>query len=157
VFVGRDSSVGIATGYGLDGSGIESRWGPDFSHTSRIALGPTQPPVQWVPGLSRGWNGRGVVLTTQPLLVLRSGKSRAIPPSGPSGLLRGTFTFTVLQMCLSEGNEYSTENRNQKIDGTSVSNWSTSRTHLTGSSDWTSWFHSCSYKLMVETICLFTK
>jgi hypothetical protein len=30
---------------GLDGPGIESRWGRDFSHTSRPALGPTQPPV----------------------------------------------------------------------------------------------------------------
>jgi hypothetical protein len=29
--VGRDSSVGIATRYGLDGSGIESRWGASFS------------------------------------------------------------------------------------------------------------------------------
>jgi hypothetical protein len=38
---GRDSSVGIATGYGLEGPGIESRWGPDSSHTSRPALGPT--------------------------------------------------------------------------------------------------------------------
>jgi hypothetical protein len=47
-------SVGIATGYGLDGPGIESRWGRDFSHTSKPALGPTQHPVQWVPGLSRG-------------------------------------------------------------------------------------------------------
>jgi hypothetical protein len=27
---GRDSSVGIATGYGLDGPGIESRWGARF-------------------------------------------------------------------------------------------------------------------------------
>ena len=28
--MGRDSLVGIATGYGLDGQGIESRWGRDF-------------------------------------------------------------------------------------------------------------------------------
>ena len=46
--------VGIATAYRLDGTGIESRCGRDFPHLSRPALGPTQPPVQWVPGLSRG-------------------------------------------------------------------------------------------------------
>jgi len=51
---GQDSSVGIATGYGLDGPGIESRWERDLPHLSRTALGPTQPPVQWVPALSRG-------------------------------------------------------------------------------------------------------
>jgi hypothetical protein len=38
---GPGSSVGIATVYGLDGLGIESRWGRDFSHTSIPALGPT--------------------------------------------------------------------------------------------------------------------
>ena len=53
-FGGHDSSVGIATRYGLDGPGIESRSGRDFPHPSRPALGPTQPPIQWVPGLSRG-------------------------------------------------------------------------------------------------------
>jgi hypothetical protein len=49
--VGRDSIVSIVTRYGLDGPGIESQWGQDFLHPSRPALGPTQPPIQCVPGL----------------------------------------------------------------------------------------------------------
>jgi len=36
---GPGSVVGIATGYGLDGPEIESRWGRDFPHLSRPALG----------------------------------------------------------------------------------------------------------------------
>jgi hypothetical protein len=46
--VGGDSIVCIATCYGLDGPGIESRWGRDFPH---LSLGPNQLPIQWVLGL----------------------------------------------------------------------------------------------------------
>ena len=57
-------TVIFATRYGLDGPGIESRWGGggDVPHLPRPAPGPTQPPIQWVPGLSRGVRrpGRGV-------------------------------------------------------------------------------------------------
>jgi len=53
------SSVSIATGYGLDGPGIESRWWRDFPDLSRPSLGLTQPPVQWVPGLFRGQRTAG--------------------------------------------------------------------------------------------------
>jgi len=42
----RDSSVSIATRYGLEGPRIESRWRRDFLHRSRQALGPTQHPIQ---------------------------------------------------------------------------------------------------------------
>ena len=50
---GPGSSVVTATDYGLDGPGIEFRWGVIF-RPSRPVLGPTQHPVQWVPGSYRG-------------------------------------------------------------------------------------------------------
>ena len=50
---GPGSSVGIATDYGLDGLG-SNPGGDEIFRLSRPALGPTQPPVKLVPGLSLG-------------------------------------------------------------------------------------------------------
>ena len=82
---GSGSSVSIATDYGLDGPGIESQWGRDFpflqtcprAHPSSCTMGTGS-----FPGVKCG---RGVLLTTHPLLAPRSWKSRAIPlpASGP--------------------------------------------------------------------------
>jgi hypothetical protein len=58
VFRSRDSAVGIETGYGLNdqGVGVKSPGAGKnfhFSMSSKPALGPTQPPIQWVPGVKR--------------------------------------------------------------------------------------------------------
>ena len=52
VMCGPGSSVGIATDYGLEGPGSNPGGDENFRQ-SRLALGPTQPPIQWVSGLSR--------------------------------------------------------------------------------------------------------
>jgi len=68
--VGRDSSVGIATGYGLNGPGIESRWEARFS--APVQTGPGAHPATCTmgtgsfPGVK---SGRGVTLTLHALLV----------------------------------------------------------------------------------------
>jgi len=56
---GPGSVLSIVTDYGLDSPETEARWGQNFLHLSRPALGSTQPPVQWVPGLSRGSRAAG--------------------------------------------------------------------------------------------------
>ena len=47
----------LATGWTVRGSNPSG--GRDFTYLSKPALEPTQPPVQWVPGLSRGKERQG--------------------------------------------------------------------------------------------------
>jgi len=58
-----NSGAGIALDYGLDDRGFESLQGLGiflFTTMSRPALGPIQPPIQWVPGaLSLGGKAVG--------------------------------------------------------------------------------------------------
>jgi hypothetical protein len=77
---GLGSIVSIATGYGLDGPGVESGCVQDFPHLSRPALG-AHPASCTVgtgsfPGVKSSW---GVTLTLHPLLVPWSRKGRTIP------------------------------------------------------------------------------
>jgi hypothetical protein len=77
---GPGNSVGISTSYGLDGPGIESRWGSRFS--APVQTGPGAHPVSYAmgtgsfPGIK---SGRGLTLTPHPLLVPWSRNGRAIP------------------------------------------------------------------------------
>ena len=73
------SSVGIVTDYGLDGPGSNTG-GDEIFRPSSPVLGPTHPPVKWVPGLSGGKVRPGRAADhSHPILVPQSWKSRAIP------------------------------------------------------------------------------
>ena len=65
---GRDSVIATATGYGLDGSWIDSQFEErDLPHPYRPVLGPTQPPVRWIPGHCPGVKRPGLVVGRLPL------------------------------------------------------------------------------------------
>jgi len=105
--VGRDSSVDIATRYGLDGPGIESRWGRDFRHLSRPALKFTQPPIQWVSRLSGGKGAREWLLPPTPSSaeVKERVELYLYFPSGPSCPILGWILPSPLPypMCVHAG------------------------------------------------------
>ena len=101
---GPGNVVGIATGYGLDGLGIESQWGTTFS--APVQTDPGAHPAFCTMG-TRSFPGvkssRGVTLTPHPLLVPWSWKDRAIPLLPPMGR-----TACTEPQCLYKGALYLT-------------------------------------------------
>jgi hypothetical protein len=82
----RDCSVGIATGYGAGRGKIFH-----FSTASRPALGPTQPPMQWVPGVER----QGREADHSPTSGAEMKNSGAVSPF-PHIKYRDSITFHLL-------------------------------------------------------------
>jgi hypothetical protein len=79
--VGRDSVVGIATCYGLDGPGIESRWG-GARFSAPVQTGPGVHPASCTTGtgsLSRGKATGAWRLPPTPSSAEVKEKSRAVP------------------------------------------------------------------------------
>jgi len=96
----QESIVGVVTRYRLHGLEIKSWRRRDFPHPTRLALGPTQLPAQWVPGLfpkckvAREW-----FQPSTPIYCRDKEEVRAIPllPIWPfMACSRVTFTFSVL-------------------------------------------------------------
>jgi hypothetical protein len=66
-YYSRDSVAGIATRYGLEGSGIETRWGEIFRTYPDRLRGPPSLLYNGYRVFPGGKDGRGVMLTTHPL------------------------------------------------------------------------------------------
>ena len=96
----RDSSVGIATRYGLDGSEIKSRWGAKFS--ASVQNGPGDDSASYKKGYGvsfprEKWQGRGVNHSPpSKVQIVERVKLYLCTPSWPSWpVLRANFTSTI--------------------------------------------------------------
>jgi hypothetical protein len=90
---GPGSLVSIATGYGLDGPGIESRWGARFSTRVQTGSGTHPAPCTMDTGSFQGVNRPGRDAdTSTPSSVVGHGRVELYiySPYGPYGLYRAS-------------------------------------------------------------------
>jgi len=89
-----DSSVGVATRQGLDGPGFQYRQEIFlFSGKSKPVLGPSLPPMKWVPGSFPGRNVDHSPPSTAE--VKNKWNYTSPPPIWVYGVYRAIFTFTA--------------------------------------------------------------
>ena len=110
---GPGSLVAIVTGYGLDGPGIESRWGEIFRTCPYRPWGPPRLQYNGYRVFPEGIERPGPEADPSPLLVSWSWKGRAIPllplwavrpVQSLSACTRVTFTFTFTCAYLNKTN-----------------------------------------------------
>jgi len=102
ISLGPGIVVGIATGYRLDGPGIESQWGARYSAPVQMGPGLHSASCTMGTGSLPGVKScRGMTLTPHPLLVLWSWKGRVIPLLPPMGR-----TSCTEPQCLYKGELY---------------------------------------------------
>jgi len=134
---GPGSSVGIATGYGLNGPGIESRGEARFS--APVQTGSGAHPASYTTGTGSFpvvKSGRGVTLTPHPLLVPWARKSRAIhllllwavrsvQSFSACTRVHFTFTFSFTMRIKSKGQIHWVKNRQSFLTArrTAVAQW----------------------------------
>ena len=101
---GTSSIVGIAIGCGLDVPGIESQCQRGFLNSSRLALWPNHPPVQWIPPFFgvKYWLGRDADLSPpSSALVKKEYSYNSTPSMGrtactePQSLYKGAIYLTL--------------------------------------------------------------
>jgi hypothetical protein len=118
IVLGPGSSVGVATGYGLDGPGIESRWG-GARFSAPIETGPGTHPASCTmgtgsfPGVK---SGRGVTLTPPPSLlvplVMKEKSYTSAPPMGRTActelqcLYKGALYLTLFRSPITKPVKY---------------------------------------------------
>jgi hypothetical protein len=100
----RDSSVGIATGYGLDSRGSIPSRGKIFlfSISSELTLEPALQPIQWVLGVISPMEKRpGREADQSPPSSSEVKNGGAIPPRPIClhGIVNGTLPFLSISLC----------------------------------------------------------